>query len=131
MGTWLFKSEPEEYSIQKLVEEKSTTWTGVSNPVAVKHLKAVKKGDRIFFYHTGKVKAIVGEMTSKHDAELTDDGPVITVHKPIIYPKTLTLADVKADPILKEWELARLPRLSVMPVNAEELARILEMLELG
>lgn len=130
MATWLFKSEPNEYSIDNLIEEKSTVWTGVSNPVALKHLQAVKKGDRIFFYHTGKVKAIVGEMLSKQDAKLTEEGPLVTVHKPVRYERILTLAEVKADPILKDWELARLPRLSVMPVSEIQLARITELLNL-
>lgn len=130
MATWLFKSEPDEYSIDNLIEEKSTDWTGVSNPVALKYLRAVKKGDRIFFYHTGKVKAIVGEMLSKQDAKLTEEGPLVTVHKPVRYERILTLAEVKADPILKDWELARLPRLSVMPVSEIQLARITELLNL-
>jgi predicted RNA-binding protein with PUA-like domain len=130
MATWLFKSEPDEYSIDNLIEEKSTDWTGVSNPVALKYLRAVKKGDRIFFYHTGKVKAIVGEMQSKQDAKLTEEGPLVTVHKPVRYERILTLAEVKADPILKDWELARLPRLSVMPVSEIQLTRITELLNL-
>ncbi|MCX7665908.1 MAG: EVE domain-containing protein [Gemmataceae bacterium] len=130
MATWLFKSEPDEYSIDHLIEEKSTDWNGVSNPVALKYLRAVKKGDRIFFYHTGKVKAIVGEMLSKQDAKLTEEGPLVTVHKPVRYERILTLAEVKADPVLKDWELARLPRLSVMPVSEIQLARITELLNL-
>jgi len=57
---WLFKEEPTHYNFDALVKDKSTTWSGVRNPVAQKHLHAVKKGDRIFYYHTGDEKAVVG-----------------------------------------------------------------------
>ena len=57
---WLFKEEPSNYSYDDLARDGKTSWTGVRNPLAQKHLRAVKKGDRIFFYHTGDVKAVVG-----------------------------------------------------------------------
>ena len=62
MALWLFKEEPDTYSFADLERDGSTLWSGVSNPLAQKHLRAVKKGDRVFFYATGKVKAVVGVM---------------------------------------------------------------------
>ena len=59
MAQWLVKEEPEHYSYDQLVKEKKTVWAGVRNPLAQKHLRSISKGDRIFYYHTGKEKAIV------------------------------------------------------------------------
>ena len=70
---WLFKTEPSDYSFERLVREKKTTWTGVKNPIALKHLRQVKKGDEIAIYHTGNVKAIVG--LAKASADAKGDAP--------------------------------------------------------
>jgi len=119
MAYWLFKEEPEHYSFADLVRDGQTTWDGVSNPLAVKHLSQVRRGDRILFYHTGNEKAVVGIMQAVSDAYL---GPgesklyVVDV-KPIEkLPRPVTLAEIKAHPECASWELVRLPRLSVMPV---------------
>lgn len=121
MALWLFKEEPETYSFAALEKDGTTTWTGVTNALAQKHLRAVKKGDRIFFYHTGKEKAVVGVMEATADAvpdPADKAGKLVMVTvKPVRKLKTpVTLAAIKADKAFAAWELVRQARLSVMPV---------------
>jgi predicted RNA-binding protein with PUA-like domain len=129
---WLFKEEPETYSLDALVKDGSTVWSGVKNPVAQKHLHEVRKGDRIFYYHTGKEKSVVGiakalgaayadpkDKTGK--AAVVDVGPVTKLPRPV------TLAEIKADPFFKTFPLVRISRLSVMPVSDAEWTRIERM----
>src|SRR5512141_65172 len=129
---WLFKEEPAHYSYDTLARDGSTSWTGVKNPLAQKHLRSVKKGDRIFFYHTGKEKSVVGICRAAADAypDPADKGgtlyavdvePVKKLKAPV------TLAAIKADRRFASFALARVPRLSVMPVSDEEWERIEEM----
>lgn len=126
MARWLFKEEPTNYSFDQLVKDGKTTWNGIANPVALKNLRRVKKGDEIFFYHTGKEKAIIGIMEAANDA--IDEVDVSVVVKPIrALTSPVTLAMVKADDDLKEWELARLPRLSIMPVTATQWKHVLAL----
>jgi predicted RNA-binding protein with PUA-like domain len=121
MALWLFKEEPECYSFAQLQRDGTTTWSGVTNALAQKHLRAIKKGDRIFYYHTGKEKAVVGVMAASADAgpdpdDETGKRVVVTV-KPVRKLKTpVTLAAIKADKAFAAWELVRMSRLSVMPV---------------
>jgi predicted RNA-binding protein with PUA-like domain len=117
-GGWLFKEEPSHYSFADLMKDGSTLWEGVANPVARKHLRATKAGDRVLYYHTGRERAIVGEMRvlEKPSAE---DATVVKVAPVRAWPKPVTLEQIKADPCFAGWELVRLPRLSVMPVSAE------------
>jgi predicted RNA-binding protein with PUA-like domain len=126
---WLFKEEPSNYSFDELVKDASTVWSGVKNPVAQKHLHAVRKGDRIFFYHTGKEKAVVGIAKALVDAyddpkdksgklAVVDIGPVKRLARPV------TLAEIKADASFKTFALVRISRLSVMPVTDDEWERI-------
>ena len=121
MALWLFKEEPENYSFADLQRDGSTTWSGVKNPLAQKHLAAIKKGDRILFYHTGKEKAVVGVMEAAADASPDPDDAagkrVVVAVKPVRKLKTpVTLAAIKAEEAFAKWELVRVPRLSVMPV---------------
>ena len=126
MARWLFKEEPNNYSFDRLVEEKQALWNGIANPVALKNLRQVKAGDEIFFYHTGKEKAIVGIMRAAADA--VDDDEVSVQVEPVSRLKQpVTLAVVKAEPDLKDWELARLPRLSIMPVTVKQWQRVLAL----
>jgi len=129
---WLFKEEPTHYSYDDLVRDGKTSWTGVKNPVAQKHLRSVKKGDRIFFYHTGDVKAVVGIAKAAADAYpdpqdklgkfyAVDVVPVRKLKQPV------TLAAVKADSYFASFPLTRVPRLSVMPVNDDEWDRMEKM----
>ena len=129
---WLFKEEPENYSFDALVKDKHTVWSGVKNPVAQKNLHAVKKGDRIFYYHTGKEKAVVGVAKALADSypdpnDKTGKAAVVDVGPVKKLPRPVTLAEVKADPFFKTFALVRISRLSVMPVTDAEWARIEKM----
>ena len=127
MAFWLFKSEPDEYGYADLERDGSTVWEGVSNPVALKNLRAAKAGDEVFFYHTGKEKAIVGvARVSGTKPDPDDEKNVLLTIEPVKRIAPVTLATVKADETLAEWELARLPRLSVMPVSAAIWKQILQ-----
>jgi predicted RNA-binding protein with PUA-like domain len=129
---WLFKEEPENYSYDDLVRDGKTTWTGVRNPLAQKHLRSVAKGDRIFFYHTGSQKSVVGVMKALAPAYpdpadtsgklyAVDVAPVKKLERPV------TLASIKADKAFATFPLVRLSRLSVMPVSEQEWTRIEKM----
>src|SRR5688572_22949797 len=129
---WLMKEEPSHYSYDHLVKDGRTSWTGVRNPLAQKHLRGIRKGDRIFFYHTGNEKSVVGiakaagaaypdpaDKTGKLYA--VDVQPVRKLKQPV------TLASVKADKAFASFALTRIPRLSVMPVTDDEWSRIEKM----
>ena len=129
---WLFKEEPTHYSYDDLARDGKTSWTGVRNPVAQKHLRSVKKGDRIFFYHTGNEKAVVGISRAAGNAYpdpwdttgklfAVDVEPVKKLKAPV------TLAAIKADKRFASFVLTKLPRLSVMPVSSDEWDAIIEM----
>lgn len=108
---WLFKTEPSDYSFDRLVKDRRTNWTGVKNALALKHLRQVKKGDEIAIYHTGGEKSVVGVARAASGA-MGDAVDIVPVKK--VAP--LTLAAIKADPRFKEFALVRMGRLSVMPV---------------
>ena len=129
---WLFKEEPSNYNFDALARDGRTSWTGVKNPLAQKHLKSVKKGDRIFFYHTGDEKAVVGicraagppypdpaDRLGKLYA--VDVEPVKKLKMPV------PLSAIKADRRFAELPLTRMPRLSVMPISDEDWDAIVEM----
>jgi predicted RNA-binding protein with PUA-like domain len=132
MAYWLLKSEPSVYPWDQLVKEKRTSWTGVRNAQAAINLRAMKPGDRAFFYHSGEGKEIVGiaEIVKAAYPDPTDkDGKAVTVDikavQPVKHP--VTLAAIKADPKFKEFKLVRQSRLSVVPVEKEHWDRILKM----
>ncbi len=132
MARWLFKEEPDSYSFDDLARDGSTTWTGVTNALAQKHLRAIKKGDLVFFYHTGNEKAVVGvmEVTADPTPDPADpDGKRVAVTvKPLRKLKTpVTLAAIKVDKAFAAWELVRQARLSVMPVPDALWAKIEKM----
>jgi predicted RNA-binding protein with PUA-like domain len=132
MGYWLIKSEPSAYSWDQLVKEKRTSWTGVRNPQATINLKAMKPGDRCFFYHSNEGKEIVGiaEVAKAAYPDPTDKaGKAVTVDVVPVGPvkQPVTLAAIKAEPKLKEFGLVRQSRLSVVPVNAEQWKLISKM----
>jgi predicted RNA-binding protein with PUA-like domain len=136
MGRWLFKEEPTHYNFAQLQREGRTVWDGVSNTLARKHLRQARRGDRVFFYHTGKEKAIVGEMRVVSDPRMdaSSDDPqevLVEVEAVRLLPHPVSLARIKGDPLLADWELVRLPRLSVMPVSDEQWQRIEELSEQG
>jgi predicted RNA-binding protein with PUA-like domain len=126
---WLFKEEPDNYSFDELIKDTRTVWSGVKNPVAQKHLHAVRRGDRIFFYHTGKQKSVVGIATALGDAyadpkDKTGGMAVVDVGPVRKLPRPVTLAEIKGDPAFKTFALVRISRLSVMPVTEAEWERI-------
>ena len=129
---WLFKEEPTHYSYDDLVRDGKTSWTGVKNPLAQKHLRAVKKGDPIFFYHTGDEKSVVGIVKAAGDAypdPADKSGKLYAVDvTPLKKLKTpVTLASIKADRRFASLPLTRMPRLSVMPVSDDDWRAIVAM----
>jgi predicted RNA-binding protein with PUA-like domain len=129
MALWLCKQEPGCYSYDDLVRDGSTIWDGVSNPLARKHLRQMKPGDRVFFYHTGKEKAVVGEMVvasePRNDPNAHDEAAVVVEFRPVRkFAAAVTLAQIKADPRLATWDLVRISRLSVVPVTEAQWNRV-------
>jgi predicted RNA-binding protein with PUA-like domain len=132
MAYWLVKSEPDAYSWQQLVKDKETSWDGVRNFAARIHLKAMKKGDEVFYYHSNEGTDIVGiAKVSKEfyqDPTTDDDKWVSVMLKPVkALKKPVTLAQIKADKRLQNMALVRIGRLSVQPVSDEEWNIVLEM----
>ena len=122
---WLFKTEPSVYSFQQLQKDKKTMWDGVANNLALKNLRDIKKGDLIYIYHTGDEKQAVGVARalggaypdpSKKDPKLL----VVDIEAVKPLPKPVTLADVKANKKLANFDLVRLSRLSIMKVTDEQ-----------
>jgi len=131
---WLFKEEPTHYSYDDFVKDGGTTWSGVKNPVAQRHLHAVKKGDRVFYYHTGDEKQIVGVAKATGDAygdpeDKTGKSAVVDVTPVRKLKRPVTLKEIKAEPSFKDFPLVRISRLSVMPVSDAEWNRIEKMSE--
>lgn len=125
MKYWLIKSEPFKYSWEQFVKDKRTHWDGVRNYQASNNMKAMKKGDQCFFYHSNEGKEIVGiaEVVKEYYPDPSDEkgrfGMVdVKPAKPLKAP--VTLADIKAHPKLQNMALVRQSRLSVCPVTAEE-----------
>ncbi len=130
MNYWLMKTEPGTYSWDDLVKDKKTVWDGVRNFQARSNLKAMKKGDVIFIYHSGEGKEIVGtaKVTKEHFPDPKDKDWVvveITSDKKIKNP--VSLATVKATKKLASMVLVKSSRLSVQPVKKEEFDLIMEM----
>ena len=131
---WLFKEEPSSYSFDALVKDGKTVWSGVRNPLAQKHLHTVKKGDRIFYYHTGGEKAVVGIAKALGNAypdptDKTGKPAVVDIAPVTKLPRAVTLAEIKADNAFKDFALVRISRLSVMPVTDADWGRIVAMAE--
>src|ERR1700677_2918839 len=129
MNYWLVKSEPETYSWEQFVKEGKTVWTGVRNFTARNNLRAMKKGDLVFFYHSGEGKSVVGlarvekefypdPTAEEGDWSCVDLAPVKAVNKPV------TLAQIKADKMLRETKLATQGRLSVSALTKPEFEQI-------
>ena len=129
---WLFKEEPSSYSFEQFVKDGSTVWSGVKNPVAQKHLRSVKKGDRVFYYHTGTERSVIGIARATRDAYpdpkdkagkavVVDLEPVKALDRPV------PLSEIKASKAFATFVLTRLPRLSVMPVSDAEWKEIERM----
>ncbi len=131
---WLVKSEPSAYSWQDLVRDKRTRWDGVRNFEARNNLRAMKKGDLVLYYHSGEGKEIVGiaklvtesypdPTAGEGDWSAVDLAPLKSLARPV------SLASLKADRRCANLAVVRKPRISVVPVAADELACILELAE--
>src|SRR5262249_26503843 len=107
--------------------EGETVWDGVSNPVALKHLGQVRAGDEVLCYHTGKEKAIVGTMHVVAVGPKEGKTPRVTVKAHRRWPTPVTLAQLKADTAFAGWELLRLPRLSIMPIDDAHWQRLSQL----
>jgi predicted RNA-binding protein with PUA-like domain len=132
MAQWLVKEEPENYSYDQLERDGKTVWAGVRNPLAQKHLQSIRKGDRIFYYHTGKEKAVVAIAKAISDAypdpaNSSGRSFVVDVAPEKKLAKPVTLAAIKADKAFASFALVRISRLSVMPVTSAEWALIEKM----
>lgn len=130
MAYWLMKSEPSSYSWDDLVRDGGTEWDGVRNNAARLHLKAMKKGNEAFFYHSMSDKAVVGIMRIAREARPDPKNPDwVSVRVEPVRPieRPVTLGEVKAEPKLAKMELIRQSRLSVSPVREEEWNTILSM----
>ena len=122
---WVFKSDPEHYSYHDLERDKKTVWDGISNNLALKHLRNVRRGDEVMIYHSGGERAIVGlaEVLSdpypdpkKNDARLV----VVDIAARGIVSRPVGLDEIKKQAGLNDFDLVRLPRLSVMPVSEKQ-----------
>jgi predicted RNA-binding protein with PUA-like domain len=129
---WLFKEEPTHYSWDDFVRDGRTVWSGVRNPVAQRNLRSVRKGDSVFYYHTGNEKSVVGIAKAAGDAYpdpkdasgklyAVDVVPVKKLKRPV------TLAEIKADKRFADFALVRISRLSVMPVSEKQWGWIEKM----
>src|SRR5688500_8168761 len=132
MSHWLVKTEPFKYSWEQFVKDGKTFWDGVRNYTARNNLKAMKKGDHVFFYHSNEGLAIVGiaEVVKEayQDPTTIDPAWVVVDLKPVKALKNpVTLAQIKAEPSLKDMDLVRLSRLSVGTVKEKEYKKVLAM----
>jgi predicted RNA-binding protein with PUA-like domain len=132
MANWLVKEEPENYSYDSLVRDGRTVWAGVKNPLAQKHLRSIRKGDRIFYYHTGKEKSVVAIAKAASDAyddpkDATGRLSVVDVVPDKKLARPVRLSEIKGDAAFASFALVRMSRLSVMPVSDAEWKRIEKM----
>jgi predicted RNA-binding protein with PUA-like domain len=131
MAYWLIKSEPAAYGWDDLVRDGGTEWDGVRNNAATLHLKAMKPGDRAFLYHSMTEKAVVGVVeivrAARPDGKPGERWVSVAVKPVAPLPRPVTLAQIKAEPRLRDMELLRQSRLSVAPVRDGEWALVMEM----
>ena len=129
---WILKTEPSQYGFADLQRDGRARWDGVTNAVALKHLRAMHRGDRVLIYHTGDEKRMVGLATvtgEPYPDPAADDERVVVVdlEPNEVLPTPVTLAQVKADPAFAELALVRMSRLSVVPVPEPLYTRLLRM----
>ena len=132
MNYWLVKSEPEKYSWEKFNKDGRTFWDGVRNYTARNNLKAMLEGDLVLFYHSNEGKEVVGiakVVKESYQDPTTDDPNWVVVDLSPVEPlkSPVSLAAIKAEPTLKDIQLVRLGRLSVVSLKQEEFDRIIEM----
>ena len=129
MAYWLLKTEPVDYSYDDLVRDKQTVWEGVSNNLALKHLRSMKRGDLAFIYHTGKEKAVVGiaEVVKGSYSQTKGPSVVVDIKPKRILQKKVALSDIKSRKEFASFDLVRISRLSVMPVSGKIWNAIINM----
>ena len=136
MAQWLVKEEPESYAYAQLERDGKTVWAGVRNPLAQKHLRGIGRGDRVFYYHTGKEKSVVAIAKAAGHAypdprDKTGKLYVVDLVPQARLARPVTLAEFKADAAFAAFPLVRMARLSVMPVSDAEWARIEKLARTG
>ena len=129
MAYWLFKEEPDHYSLDQLFRDKRAVWDGIENNLALKHLRSVKKGDHVLYYHTGTQKSVVGvmEVVKGPYPDPRRDNPrlVVVDVKPLRrFDRPVSLAEIKSNPKFADFALVRISRLSIMPVTPQQWAAI-------
>jgi predicted RNA-binding protein with PUA-like domain len=127
---WIVKTEPSTYSYDDLARQRTATWDGVKNNLALKHLRLMQPGDRVLVYHTGNEKAVVGvaDVVSEAYPDPKQQDPklaVVDLKAAGRLPKAVSLAQIKADRAFADLGLVRMGRLSVMPASPEQFKRLL------
>jgi predicted RNA-binding protein with PUA-like domain len=127
---WILKTDSEVYPFEQLERERRTTWDGVSNAVALRHIRSMQAGDPLLIYHSGATKEIVGlaRVTSAPYPDPKDEEgklSVVDIEVDRRLPRTVSLAAIKADPTFADLGLVRQPRLSVIPVPEKQWNRLL------
>jgi predicted RNA-binding protein with PUA-like domain len=123
---YLLKTEPSVYSFADLQREKSTVWDGITNPVALKHLREMKKGDRLVIYHTGGEKSAVGAATVESVDTSNPKNPVVRIRVGSPAKRQVPLAEIKASKTFADSPLVKQGRLSVVPLTAKQYEFLLE-----
>jgi predicted RNA-binding protein with PUA-like domain len=131
-GYWILKTDADTYPFDQLVRERRAVWDGVSNALALKHIRSMAKGDQVFIYHSGDDKALVGlaRVVSDPYPDPKAKDPrlvVVDIEAGDRLPRPVSLAEVKADPAFADLGLVRMSRLSVIPVPADQWKRLLGM----
>jgi predicted RNA-binding protein with PUA-like domain len=129
---WLFKSDPEHYSFQDLERDKKTVWDGISNNLALKHLRNVRRGDEVMIYHSGGERAVVGlaEVLSDPYPDPKKKEPrlvVVDIAARGTISRAVGLDEIRKQAGLKDFDLVRLPRLSVMPVSEKQWTALMAL----
>lgn len=132
MNRWILKTDSDVYPFDQLERERRAVWDGVSNAVALKHIRSMAPGDPLMIYHSGATKEIVGlaRVTSQPYQDPKQKDPklaVVDIEVEGRLPKTVSLAAIKADPAFADLALVRMPRLSVIPVPEGQWEKLLQM----
>jgi predicted RNA-binding protein with PUA-like domain len=132
LNRWILKTDSDVYPYDRLEQERQAVWDGVSNPVALKHMRSMAPGDPLLIYHSGATKEIVGLARVIRDAYPDPQGTnpklvVVDIEVDRRLPRTVSLATIKADPAFADLALVRQPRLSVIPVPEPQWKKLLTM----
>ncbi len=130
MAHWILKTEPATYSFDRLVREETAVWDGVTNPLALKNIRAMQPGDELMIYHTGDEKAVVGLATvtsaPRPDPKAANLA-VVDIQAGKALARPVTLGEIRTEPALKDLALVRMPRLSVVPATEAQWKKLLQM----